>query len=73
MKTMWITQAIAAGGTMAVSGPIIRNRICRAKMEWPGEDTIFGEASTSIEGAIENLNEALMHHAAKEMQENGSV
>lgn len=71
MKTTWIEQALNAGGLMKVGQAIPDKSIFRAVMEWPNEHPISGEVSTSIEGALENLNEALMEDCADEMWAKG--
>jgi hypothetical protein len=35
-------------------------------MEWPGEEPVVGSISTSVEGAIDNLDSALYADAEKE-------
>lgn len=73
MKTMWIKQALNAGGLMKVGQAIPNKSIFRAVMEWPNEHPVSGKVSTSLEGALENLNEALMEDCADEMALKGQV
>jgi hypothetical protein len=77
MTTIWIEQALRAGGKLTVDiinvnyfGRIVRE--FRATMSWVGEDDIECVGS-SFQYAICNLDRALEDDAADEMIKSGTV
>lgn len=76
LQSTWITSAIAAGGVLTVSGPLIGNRMVRAEMTWadePGYPRLYGELKLSVLDALNSLDSALQEDAANEMTEKGAA
>lgn len=72
-KLHWIRNAMCAGGMLSVTAPMKGKHIFRARMDWKGETPVLGEISTSLGGALENLDNYLMEDAADEMVKSGQV
>lgn len=70
---MWIRSAITAGGVLTLKSVVPGNSICRAQMDWPGETALVGGISTTVQGALANLDNVLMEDAAQEMIKKGAV
>ena len=62
-----------AGGMLSVTTAMPGKSIFRARMDWKGETPIVAEISTSLGGALENLDGYLMEDAADEMVKTGQV
>lgn len=73
MNASMITAALGAAGTLSVEQRFPGKHIFAARMSWPGELDVKGDISTSVEGAIENLEKALVDDAATEMQKSGAA
>lgn len=69
---IWTKQAINAGGKLSVQQVMPNNAIVRARMDWE-DDSVVGNISMSIEGALELLEEKLAVHAAEELKAQGVV
>jgi hypothetical protein len=52
----YINSGVAGGGVLKVRAPVQGKWIFSAEITWPGEDTIRGPISTTVQGALENLN-----------------
>lgn len=72
---IWTKCAIQAGGKLSIQQavPGTGNGIIRARMDWPEDDSVVGNISMSIEGALELLEGKLAEDAAVEMQKSGAV
>ena len=70
---VWIRTAINAGGKLTVKSIMPGKAIYSARMSWPGETDVVGNISMRVTDALQNLDGALMHDAAKEMQDSGAV
>ena len=64
---------MAAGASMLVYSPMHPKPIYCARMHWPGEKDIVGDISTTIEGALENLEKKLLDDATEEALRSGNV
>lgn len=69
---IWTKQAINAGGKLSVQQVMPNNGFVRARMDWE-DDSVVGNISMSIEGALELLEEKLAVHAAEELKAQGVV
>lgn len=71
-QLIWTKQAINAGAKLSVQQVMPNNAIVRARMDWE-DDSVVGNISMSIEGALELLEEKLAVHAAEELKAQGVV
>jgi hypothetical protein len=76
MDKSWIRMSLNAGGQLSVKNVMPGKSIFRGTMSWPYEEKqadVSGEISTSLSGALDNLNHALQEDAAQEMIDRGVV
>lgn len=66
MTTNWIRKAVNAGGTLVIRQALPNTPIFVGKMEWQHYEPVRGGIATSIEGAIENLEQALFLDSGSE-------
>lgn len=55
----WIRSALNAGGLLTVASRVPGKAIYAAQMQWPEETGVAGKISTSIDGALQNLDSEL--------------
>jgi hypothetical protein len=56
---------------MELRAPIPGKSIIRATMRWPGETDVNGGISTTVEGALDDLEAKLLDDAGDEMMREG--